>query len=125
MSQGDKDGRKLDEGVGIVRQGDLVVSKDVAKNGERNPAGLIAGDIPLQAVDGPEIVKGKPREAKVGFVGALTSHLVFFIVSKERVAKDYSGVKERIYPDYFPTLSFYSTYGLMEHKFRLLRPCSR
>ncbi len=76
MSQGDENGRKLDEGVGVVCQADPVVPKDVAQNGERNPAGLIAGDIPLQAVDGPEIVESEPREAKVGFVGALTSHLV-------------------------------------------------
>jgi hypothetical protein len=107
MSQGDKDGRKLDEGVGVVRQADPVVPQDVAQNGKRNPAGLVAGDIPLQAIDTPEIVECEPREAKVGLVSAMTSHLVFlllsFIVSKERVAKDYSSVKQRIYPEYFPT----------------------
>ncbi len=98
MSQGDKDGRKLDEGVGVVRQTDPVVPQDVAQNGERNPAGLIAGDIPLQTVDGPEIVEREPREAKVGLVSAMTSHLVFFfffIVSKERVTKNYNNAKER------------------------------
>ncbi len=92
MSQGDEDGRKFDKGVGVICQADPVVPKDVAQNGEWNPAGLITGDVPLQAVDGPEIVESEPREAKVGFVGALTSHLVFslvifFIVSKERNSK--------------------------------------
>ncbi len=91
MSQGDKDVRRLDERVGVVGQTDPVVPQDVAQNGERNPAGLVAGDIPLQAINGPEIVEREPREAKVGLVSAMTSHLVFslffFIVSKERVKK--------------------------------------
>jgi hypothetical protein len=78
VSQGDQDGRKLDEGVGVVRQTDPVVPQDVAQNGERNPAGLIAGDIPLQPVEGPDVVEREPREAKVGLVSAMASHLVFF-----------------------------------------------
>jgi hypothetical protein len=100
VPQGDEDGCKLDKGVGVVRQADPVVPKDVAQDREWNSAGLIINDVPLQAVDGPDIVQSESDKTKVGFAGALTSHLafVFFIVSKERVTKNYSNAKERKYP---------------------------
>jgi hypothetical protein len=79
VSQGNENGCKLDEGVGIVGEANPVVPKDVAQDGEWNSAGLIINDVPLQAVDGPEIVQSESDETKVGFAGALTSHLVFFL----------------------------------------------
>jgi hypothetical protein len=127
VPQGDEDGRKLDKGIGVVRQADPVVPKDVAQDREWNSAGLIIDDVPLQAVDGPEIVQSESDKTKVGFAGALTSHLafVFFIVSKERVARNYSNVEmqRREYPVDF-SYNFL-TYRLMKHKIRLTRPCSR
>lgn len=102
VSQGDENGCKLDEGVGIVGEANPVVPKDVAQDRERNSAGLIINDVPLQAVDGPEIVQSESDETKVGFAGALTCHLdlVSFIVSKERVTGNYSNVmrKKKLYP---------------------------
>jgi hypothetical protein len=90
VSQGNENGCKLDEGVGIVGEANSVVPKDVAQDGEWNSAGLIINDVPLQAVDGPEIVQSESDETKVGFAGALTSHLLLSFLSNLR--KEYQRI---------------------------------
>jgi hypothetical protein len=95
MPEGNQDGHELHERVGVVGNVDPVVAEDVAHNVDRDSTGLVVFDIVLHPVNGPEVIQGKPHKAEVGPAG--TSHLKdfvsFFIVSKEKVSRNYSNAK--------------------------------
>ncbi len=81
--------------------------QSTAQDGQGDPTRLVARNVGLQLVHRPNVVKDVLDNVGVRAVVCIVCHVVgfgfFFIVSKERVAKDYSSVKQRISPDYFPT----------------------
>ncbi len=90
---------ELDQRLGVLVERDPVVAKAVAQGAEGNPVRIVGGGIGLQSVHGPHVVKNESRNVHVGAGDSAVSHFefwifVFLIVSKERVARNYSDVKE-------------------------------
>jgi hypothetical protein len=69
------------------------------QNMERRRARLVADDVGLELGHGPHVVHHVSDDDHVGALSTMESHVslrfLFFIVSKERVIKNYSNAKGR------------------------------
>jgi hypothetical protein len=77
---------------------DPAMAEEDPQNVERRRARLVCGDVGLKLGHGPNVVHNVSDNDHVGALSAVESHFlvfVFFIVSKERVARNYSDVKEK------------------------------
>jgi hypothetical protein len=90
-----------------------VVAKSAAQDGQRNAAGLVASDIGLQPSHTPKVVHDKPYYGHVGDDEAGERHFrlspLFFIVSKERAARNYSVKVKKT--GLFHIILYFWTYG--------------
>jgi hypothetical protein len=85
---------------GILGDIDPAMLQGAAQHSKRDTARLIAGNISLELVQSPDVIKHVLDKVRVGPVVSVVGHalflLGFFIVSKERMSKNYSNAKKNI-----------------------------
>ncbi len=104
MSDRDEKCGELDQRLSVLVERNSVVAEAVAQSAEGDPVRIVGGSIGLQSVHGPHVVKNESRDVHVRASSSAVSHLrvlFFFIVSKDRVTKNYSNAKEGKYPFVF------------------------
>jgi hypothetical protein len=122
MPKSDEDRGKLDQGMGVDRKRGAVVPEAAPEGVEKQSLGLVLDHVCLQSVNGPMVIENVSNQEHAGaIVSSVTGHftvffvrvfvlfldyrlikaptlIVLFIVSKERVTKNYSNAKGKKYP---------------------------
>jgi hypothetical protein len=113
VPQAKQDGREAGQTLRIGRRRDAAMAQKSPQDMERRRARLVGRNISLELRHRPDVVHDEPHDDHVWSIVAMEGHVClffFFIVSKERVTRNYSNVKKKN-TKLFPIILDLWTYG--------------